>query len=249
MRIKIWASFLIICLFISMSAFNVSADNFKKITTDELKAMMDGKKEGFLLIDTRSKEEFEEAHIISAVNIPEKSFEKIASDLIKDKNTLLIMYCSGVKCGKSKRTAKIAQTMGYLNLAIYDDGFPVWEERGFKIVPGKSYEAKIETTKVKPDDLKKMIDSGIKDYVLIDARDESEFKEGHIPTAVNIPANIIASKQDILPKEKKIIVYCNAGSRSYMAYRKLMRMEYKNLYQTLFADWQAAKLPVAKGNY
>lgn len=226
----------------------VSADDFNTITTDELKAMIDSKKSSFMLIDTRTKEEYEEAHIIGAVNISEKVFENIAPELIRDKNTLLIMYCSGVKCGKSKRTAKIAKKIGYNNIAIYDEGFPVWEERGFKIVPGASYEAKIETTKIKPEELKKMIDSGSKDYILIDVRDDSEFKEGHMPTAINIPLNIIASKQDILAKDKKIIVYCNAGNRSYMAYRKLMRMEYKNLYQTLFADWQSSKMPVIKGN-
>lgn len=248
MKIKIQALSLVLCLFIAVSAFAASVEDFKIITTNELKALFDAKKSGFLLVDTRTKEEFEDAHIIGALNIPEKSFEKSGAEIIKDKNTLLIFYCSGVKCGKSKRTAKIAHKMGYANLAIYNDGFPVWEESGYKIVPGASYESKIETTKIKPEELKKMIDSGVKDYVLIDARDETEFKEGHIPTAINIPANIIASKQDILPKDKKIIVYCNAGSRSYMSYRKLIRMEYKNLYQTLFAEWLEANMPVVKEN-
>lgn len=246
MAIKVQVLSLVLCLFIAVSALAATADDFKIITTDELKAMLDAKKSGFMLIDTRTKEEYEDAHIMTAVNLTEKSFEHTAAEIIKDKNTLLIMYCSGVKCGKSKRTAKIAQKMGYTNLAIYNDGFPVWEERGYKIVPGPSYEAKIETAKIKPEALKKIFESGAKDYVLIDARDETEFKEGHIPSAINIPANTIASKQDILPKDKKIIVYCNTGSRSYMAYRKLMRMEYKNLYQTLFAEWKEAGLEVEK---
>ncbi len=241
---KIFAIVIILLsAFLTSTAF---ADiQFKVITTDDLRAMMDEKKD-FMLIDTRSKEEYQEAHIINAINISEKQFEQMAPEIIKGKDKMLIFYCSGVKCGKSKRTAKIAQKMGYTNLAIYNDGFPVWEERGYKIVPGPSYEAKIETTKIKPEELKKIFESGAKDYVLIDARDETEFKEGHIPSAINIPANTIASRQDILPKDKKIIVYCNAGSRSYMAYRKLMRMEYKNLYQTLFADWKAAGLEVKK---
>ncbi|MFQ3574027.1 MAG: rhodanese-like domain-containing protein [Thermodesulfovibrionales bacterium] len=237
---------LIISIMVYAFAGTALASEYKIIDTNELKAMIDANRKDFALIDTRTKEEFEEAHIITAINIPEKSFEKLAPSMLSDKSKLLIFYCSGVKCGKSKRTAKIAEKMGYSNLAIYNEGYPVWEERGFKIVPGPSYEAKIETTKIKPEDLKKLIDAGSKDYVLIDVRDASEFKEGHIPTAMNIPANEIASKQDILPKEKKIIVYCNAGSRSYMAYRKLMRMEYKNINQTLFADWQTAKLPISK---
>ena len=31
-----------------------------------------------------------------------------------------------------------------------------------------------------------------------------------------------------------------------MAYRKLMRMEYKNIYQTLFADWKEAGMTVER---
>lgn len=70
--------------------------------------------------------------------------------------------------------------------------------------------------------------------------------EGHIPTAINIPAETFAVKSGVLPKEKKIIVYCNTGSRSYMAYRKLGKQAYPNIYQILFADWKEAKLAVAK---
>lgn len=241
---KIFAIVIILLsTFLTSTAF---ADmQFKVITTDDLRAMMDEKKD-FMLIDTRSKEEYQEAHIINAINIPEKQFEQMAPEIIKEKDKMLVFYCSGVKCGKSKRTAKIAQAMGYTNLFLYNEGFPVWEEKGLKIVTGPEYEKKIETTKIKPTDIKKMIDEKSSDYVLIDVRDESEYKEGHIPTAINIPVNIIASRQDDLPKEKKIIVYCNTGSRSYMAYRKLMRMEYKNIYQTLFADWKEEGLEVEK---
>lgn len=238
--------FLFIFLFLTLVlTYIASANELKIINTDELKAMIDAKKD-FVLIDTRSKEEYQEAHIITAINIPEKQFEKMAPDLLKEKDKMLVFYCNGVKCGKSKRTAKIAESMGYKNIAIYNEGFPVWEERGYKIVAGPEYEKKIETTKIGPADLKKMIDDNSQDYVLIDVRDEIEYKEGHIPTSINIPVNTIASKQDILPKEKKIIVYCNSGSRSYIAYRKLMRMEYKNIYQTLFSDWKEAGLPIIK---
>ena len=72
--------------------------------------------------------------------------------------------------------------------------------------------------------------------MLVDVRDESEYKEGHIPTAINIPAETFALKSDVLPKEKKIVVYCNTGSRSYLAYRKLIKLAYTDIYQALYAD-------------
>ncbi len=212
------------------------------ITTAQLKAMMDEKK-SFTLVDTRSKEEYEEAHIPGAISIPEKNFDDMKSILPVDKSSLLVLYCNGVKCGKSKRTAKKAEAAGYKNVLVYGDGFPVWEEKNNKIVAGPEYGKKIETTKLKPVDLKSMIDSK-QDYMLVDVRETTEFQEGHVPTAVNIPVETFASKQGDLPKEKKIIVYCNTGSRSYLAYRKLIRMDYKNIYQTLFDDWKEAGFPV-----
>jgi len=45
--------------------------------------------------------------------------------------------------------------------------------------------------------------------------------------------------------EKAIVVYCNAGGRSYKAYRKLMKLGYKNIFQTLFADWKKAGYTIA----
>jgi len=241
---------LMLTVVLSLSIFfteaNAQQDDYPILTTVKLKEMLDEGKGGFFLIDTRSVPEFEEAHIKGAINIPEKSFKENAEKILTDKEALLIMYCSGIKCGKSKRTAKVANEMGYNNIMIYDDGFPVWEEKGYDFVPGPSYEEKIATTMISPAELKKLIDSGAQDLLIIDARDESEYKEGHIPTAINIPAATIASKQDVLPKDKTLVIYCNAGSRSYMAYRRLMRMEYKNLRQALFADWKAADMPVEK---
>ena len=136
--------------------------------------------------------------------------------------------------------------MGYRNLLVYAEGFPVWEEKGYKIVPGPEYAKKIETTKVKPAELKKLIDSNSGEYVLVDVRDENEFKEGHIPTAINIPVETFAARSEILPKEMKIIVYCNSGGRSYNAYRKLMKLAYTSIAQALFADWKEAGMAVAR---
>lgn len=222
-----------------------SDQEFSVISTDQLKKMMDEKKE-FILVDARTKEEYQEAHLVTAINVPEKQFEELVSTLPADKKSLLVFYCNGSKCGKSKRTAKKATALGYTNIAIYNEGFPVWEEKNLTIVAGPEYGKKIETTKLKPVEVKQMIDEKRDDYVLIDVRDAAEYKEGHIATAINIPAEIFASKQDILPKEKKIIVYCNTGSRSYMSYRKLGKMDYKNIYQTLFAEWKEAGFTVEK---
>jgi len=157
-----------------------------------------------------------------------------------------VIYCNGVKCGKSNGLAKKLDPLGYKNISIYSEGTPVWEERNLPIVAGPDYDKKIETKKVKPADLAQLIRANKGGYVLVDVRDPSEFKEGHIPTAINIPVETFSTQSGVLPKEKKIIVYCNTGSRSYLAYRKLIKLAYPDIYQTLLADWKDAGMPIEK---
>ena len=79
-----------------------------------------------------------------------------------------------------------------------------------------------------------------------EASSRSLYIEGHIPTAINIPADAFASASSVLPKEKKIIVYCNTGSRSHRAYKKLIQFAYPDIYQTLLTDWKEASMPLVK---
>jgi rhodanese-related sulfurtransferase len=74
----------------------------------------------------------------------------------------------------------------------------------------------------------------------------SERSPGRIIVVVKVGARF--DKSGVLDKEKQIIVYCNGGGRSYNAYRKLMKLGYKDIRQTLFFDWQEAGLPVEKGD-
>lgn len=233
-------------LFMVMGASHVSAEKtYRLISTEQLKTMLDAKEE-FTLVDARTKDEFEEAHIVRAINIPEKSFEGMLSSLPVNKNALLVIYCNGIKCGKSKKVAAKADAAGYTNIMLYAEGFPVWEEKAMPITAGPDYSKKIETTKLNPEDLKKLIGSGNQDYVLVDVRDETEYKEGHIPTSINIPVETFAARSQVLPKEEKIIVYCNTGGRSYTAYRKLMKLAYPNIFQAMFADWKESGRQVEK---
>lgn len=219
--------------------------SYPTISTDELKSLLD-RKDRFVLIDSRTKPEYAESHIVSAVNIPDKKLQDNLALLPADKSSLLVIYCNGFKCGKSKRLAQQLEPLGFANIRIYLEGIPVWEEKNLPMITGPDYNKKIEATIIKPIDLKKMISDDKKDFVLVDVRDPSEFREGHIPGAINIPSETFAAGSSVLPRERKIIVYCNTGSRSYLAYKKLIQLAYPNINQALFADWKDMGLPVVK---
>jgi len=211
----------------------------------ELKKMIDQDLREFVLVDARNPEEYKEAHIPGAINIPEKEFSRFTGLLPSNKNSMLIFYCNGVKCGKSKKSAKKALELGYAKILVYAEGMPVWEEMGYSFYKGTDYEKRIETTKLSPQQLNILMKTGNENIQVVDVRDKEEFTEGHIPGSVNLPLGEFALGSDMLDKKKSIIVYCNSGGRSYGAYRKLMRLGYKNIYQAIFADWKEQGLPVS----
>jgi rhodanese-related sulfurtransferase len=56
---------------------------------------------------------------------------------------------------------------------------------------------------------------------VLDVRDTVEFKEGHVPGAINIPLGLLRRRLDKLPKDREIWVHCFVGKRSYYACRIL----------------------------
>ena len=70
-----------------------------------------------------------------------------------------------------------------------------------------------------------------KDYVIIDARTEEEFAEGHIENAILIPEYGIATRaeKELPDKEQLILVYCRSGRRSKIASEELVKLGYTNV--------------------
>lgn len=237
--------FFVVFILAATVSLRAAETKYQIVSTDELKTMLD-ENAAMTVIDARNPEEYQEVHIKGAINIPEKKFSENAGQLPADKGAPLVFYCNGVKCGKSKKAAQKASELGYTTILIYAEGMPVWEEKGLPIYAGPDYEKKIETTRIAPADLDALIKSGGAAFTLVDVRDAEEFREGRIPGAVNIPVSEFAAKSGALDKEKKIIVYCNSGGRSYNAYRKLMKLSYTDINQAIFADWKDAGLPVEK---
>ena len=66
-------------------------------------------------------------------------------------------------------------------------------------------------------------------YILIDVRTEEEYKSGTIKGAVNIPLDDIRSRLNEIPRDSDIYVFCQQGTRGYIAQRILVQSEFNNV--------------------
>jgi rhodanese-related sulfurtransferase len=100
----------------------------KRLTTEQVKESW--AQPGTLVLDARSKAEFELSHIQGAVSLPasdfETEFEKLRASV--DQAKLVICYCSGPQCNLSESLAQQLVKKGFApgKLAVYPDGIPAW---------------------------------------------------------------------------------------------------------------------------
>ena len=87
--------------------------------------------------------------------------------------------------------------------------------------------------------------------VVLDVRSAAEFAEGHIPGAINVPAERVADKLAELEsyRSKPVIVTCQSGVRAGGACSKLKKGGFERLYELSggVGSWKQAGLPVKKG--
>ena len=78
-------------------------------------------------------------------------------------------------------------------------------------------------------------------YVIIDARTQEEYDQGHIPGAILIPEYEIADRaeKELPDKAQLILVYCRSGRRSKIAAEELVKLGYTNIKEFGgIIDWE-----------
>ena len=78
-------------------------------------------------------------------------------------------------------------------------------------------------------------------YIIIDARTQSEYDDGHIPGAILIPEYEIADRaeKELPDKDQLILVYCRSGRRSKIAAEELVKLGYTNVKEFGgIIDWE-----------
>ena len=87
---------------------------YQKITAAAVKSRLD-KGEQLIIVDVRTKEEYDGGHIPKSLLIPYDEIEVKAASLLPDKNAAIIVYCRTGR--RSEIAAKSLLKLGYTNVA------------------------------------------------------------------------------------------------------------------------------------
>lgn len=196
--------------------------------------------EDMIILDIRSAEDYAKGHIKGAVNAPwgpavAASLEKLPAD------KPVMIYCyTGQTAGQAVATLNIAGinaksvNLGW-NLGISKvegiadltettaNDFPAVTAAqvkpevkaaiiayydGLAAVKGTTY----ANYKISEDDTKKIVDAKDASALILSVRKAEDYAKGHIEGAINIPFGKGMEQQfNMLPKDKKIVVYCYTG--------------------------------------
>ena len=83
------------------------------ITAEEAKQIMDSE-EGYIILDVRTQEEYDQGHIPGAIVISHEEIAEKAEEVLTNKNQLILVYCRSGR--RSKLAAEILVELGYTNI-------------------------------------------------------------------------------------------------------------------------------------
>ena len=154
--------------------------------------------ENALVIDTRSKEEFNNNHIPSSINIiaetNDDKFETWLGSIVKPEESFyLVVKSIDNRDEMLNRVAKI----GYEK-----------QLKGVITLDAVNFE---QSEELKPNEF----EGHLENYTIIDIRNKSEVEEGKFfESAISIPLNELRESKAQIPTNKPIVVHCAGGYRS-----------------------------------
>ena len=86
---------------------------YVNITAEEAKQIMDTE-EGYIILDVRTQEEYDQGHIPGAIVISHEEIEEKAEQVLTDKDQLILVYCRSGR--RSKLAAEALVELGYTNI-------------------------------------------------------------------------------------------------------------------------------------
>lgn len=171
----------------------LSANKFEEIANEN----------GALVLDVRTKEEYENSHIPRSIFIGlDGGFAPWVGELIIDVKTPILLVCNEYQIEEAvTRLSRVGfdNTLGYITIEK-------WKENGREIDSINSISA-IETVKKLEN----------KSSMLIDVRKDNEYKSQHVVDAYNYQLSSINNYLSKFDEKNDYYIHCQSGYRSMIA--------------------------------
>jgi hydroxyacylglutathione hydrolase len=167
---------------------------------------------GAVVIDGRTNEQFDEAHIAGALSTSsyDTGFATKVSRVAPEGAEVIVVAASD---GDERDAAELLAAVGIPVRGFLEGGMTAWrtEERPV---------SRIEL--IDPDELARRIE-GAEPPLILDVRNAAEYAGEHIPDSLHIPYGDLAGRFGELPRERPIATICRGGKRSGLAASILQR--------------------------
>jgi len=208
-------------------------------TEPEFLKMAIDEKISYILIDLRSPEKAKESHIKGAVNYPMgkdplAAMKKLNKALPgKQKKTARLIFYSD-NMDEAILAHKIMRTNGWENGYILNGGLDAWKAKGYQMESNNlqtkiAYEWTPLPGAISIPEYEYLIANKPADTIIVDVRSPGEYMKSMVPGALTIPVDTMDKRWTELPKDKKIVLQCEAGNRALMAWRILKNNGFKNI--------------------
>ncbi len=167
---------------------------------------------GAVVIDGRTNEQFDEAHIAGALSTSayDTGFATKVSRVAPDGAEVIVVAASD---GDERDAAELLASVGIPVRGFLEGGMTAWrgEERPVQ---------RIEL--IDPEELAAR-GRGADPPLILDVRNATEYAGEHIPGSLHIPYGDLADRIDEVPRDRTIATICRGGKRSGLAASILQR--------------------------
>jgi len=195
------------------------------------------------VIDARAAAEFAAGHVPGTINIPlNRSFNTWAGWLTPfEEDFYLIVDDTGTDRG-AHNVHVAARDLAMIGLDRFAGYFGVNAVEEW----GRSGRELLTVPQVTSPDLAAQLARGA--VSVIDVRGQSEWEGGHLPGVPNIPVGYLVQRLAEVPRDRPVVVQCQAGSRSAIAASVLQAHGVTNVVNLTkgYQEWEAAGLPVER---
>lgn len=93
------------------------------------------KKSNLVILDNRKPEDFAAGHIEGAIRLIDTDVTPDSlAKAVKTRETPVLFYCNGLKCGRAAKAAAVAVQQGYKDVYYYALGLEEWSKKGLPLV-------------------------------------------------------------------------------------------------------------------